>query len=242
MTNEIFKVENAINTAWSPDGIEIAALRIPQREGSSPSDTTQGFPVLVGLETGDERPLSADIKEHDLVYQIAWHPAGEVIAYRDGLYDRVTGDRVDLPGVPVFWSPDGELLFMTFEFKPGFNATTAQLWDLKEGKPLIGLDIRNTGTDEPPWQYIRRWTAWTPSGRFLMYLDPNPGRYFFRLYDAVEISQKRYGNIKGEAPSPAPDGAHVVFMDEGNVWVFALDGSALEDIADGTLPAWQPQP
>jgi dipeptidyl aminopeptidase/acylaminoacyl peptidase len=236
------EIAEAVNPAWSPDGTELAVLQIPQKEGSPESGTTQGFPVLVDLETGDDRPLSPDIEEHALVYPVAWHPAGELIAYRDGVFDFETGEKVDLSGVPVFWSPNGRLLFMTFEFNPDYNATPGQLWDLEQGKPLIGLDIRDAETDEPPWLYIQRWTAWTPNGRFLMYLDPNPDRYLFRLYDTEEISQKRYPNIKGEAPSPAPDGMHAVFMDEGNIWVFVLAGTALEDIADGTFPAWQPQP
>jgi Tol biopolymer transport system component len=235
-------VTDAINAEWSPDETELTVLRVPQRAGSPESTVTKGYPAIVDLGTGDERPLSAEIEEHDLVYPTAWHPAGDVIAYRDAVYDRRTGEEKALPGVPVFWSPDGRLLFMTFDFKPDFEATTGQLWDLQQGRPIIGLDIRNADAVEPAWQFIQRWVAWTPDGRYLMYLDPRPGRYVFRLFDTVSIQQQRFSNIKGEAPSPSPDGTHVVFMDEGNIWVFVLAGTAIQDIADGTFPAWRPEP
>lgn len=89
---------------------------------------------------------------------------------------------------------------------------------------------------------MQKWSDWTGDGRYLFYMDPEPSREFIRVYDTQAISQQIYRNIAGERPDLSPDGANAVFMFQGKVWVFPVDGSALVPVAEGSRPVWQPTP
>jgi len=230
---KVREIADAQGAAWSPNERTLAFLR-PEGDGGS------GVPLLADVATGSESPLSEEIEPHDLVYSIAWHPDGSAIAYRDGIYEVASGQKADLPGVPVRWSPDGRLLMVTLETDPESNSTPAHLLDLAQGKAVIGLDVRPSADGTPPWLYVQRWTDFSPNSRFLIYLDPLPYRLRARIYDTIALRQYKYPDIRGQAPSASPDNAHVVFMDAGKVWVMVLDGSALKDIAQGSQPSWQP--
>lgn len=228
------EVANAMGAAWSPDGKTLAVLRVKGQKN---------IPVLVDVAGGAESALSESIEAYadSIVYPIVWRPDGKAIAYRDSIYDPATGEKTDLPGVPVVWAKDGRMLMVTLDFDPASNATPAHLLDMtRGGKPIIGLDIRPSADGTPPWLYIRRWIDWSPNSRYLVYMDPEPFRFRVRIYDTVAIRQIKYPDVKGETPSVSPDNTYVVFMDAGKVWVLALDGSSLNDVAEGSFPVWQP--
>jgi hypothetical protein len=62
-----------------------------------------------------------------------------------------------------------------------------------------------------------------------------------RLFDTVGVQQEIYRDIRGDWPEFAPDGRHVTFTYQGQVFVFPIDGSALVAIVEGSLPRWQRQ-
>ena len=230
--NELRAISNAARPAWSPDGQSIAVVKL---------SGGKGVPVIVDLATGDEKPLAADIAPDDPVYPIAWHPAGNVIAYHDGLYEPSTGTKKPLPGVPVSWSPDGRILMVTLPFDPAYTDIQARLMDATQDfKQIIGLDVRDTNDGLPAWLSIQRWTDWSADGRILLDMDPQPSRERVRIFDTVAVSQMQYKNIKGERPDISPDSKFAVFMDSDKVWTLSLDGKNLIAVADGSLPAWQP--
>ena len=233
--DQLRSFDHAALPAWSPGGAALAFLKV--------ADDGQAVPVIGELETGAEEPLAAGIQPAEPVFPIAWHPAGDVIAYRDHLYEPSTGTTTELPGTAVYWSPDGRILLVAGGFIPADNATPGLLLFASQGfEYKIGLSIRPSAEDIPPQLFIQKWTDWTPDGRYLFYLDPEPGRETRRLYDTVAIAQDRRTNIAGERPDVSPDGLTATFMYQDKVWVFPLDASALAAVADGGYPAWQPAP
>jgi Tol biopolymer transport system component len=226
-------IPGAVRPEWSPDGSSLAVVRLDS-EGN-------GVPIIVELATGEESPLSPEIESHEPIYALAWHPAGNVIAYRDSLYEPGTAVRVPLPGVAALWSPDGRTLLVTGDPEPAERATNGLLLDAtQEFRQIIGLFIRDSAEGMPAWLFVRRFTDWTPDGRHMVYMDNLPERARFRLYDTVEVGQRIYRDIAGERPDISPDGQTSVFMYEGQVWTFPLDASTLHAVAEGGFPAWRP--
>jgi len=230
---EVLSLAAALRPEWSPDGSQLAYLE--------QTDDGLAVPVIVTVETGERHPFPDEFLPAEPVFPISWHPAGELIAYMDALYEPATEAVVSLEGVPVNWSPDGRLLLQTVDTDPATGSTTAQIYDFsQDGAVTIALEVRPSTDGEPPWLYIDRWIAWTTDGRILLYMDPQPSAVQVRMYDTVAITQDRYRNIQGREPDISPSGEHVAFFDGGKVWVFALDATALVDIVDGTRPAWRP--
>lgn len=227
-------VASAVRAEWSPDGSELAVVRL---DGAG-----LGAPIVVTLESGEERALDPDLEPHEPVFPIAWHPAGNIIAYREKLYEPETGEQRDLPGVAVDWSPDGRMLLVVLGPDPSERGRPARLLDMTQGAvPVIGFVVRPALDDTPPWLFVGRWIDWSNDSRFLFYLDPDPFELQLRIYDTVEIRQRRLRNIKGEFPDFSPDDSHVAFAADGKIWVFKFDGRAFKDVAEGSLPRWQPQ-
>ncbi len=233
--NQVRTFENAALPDWSPDGKSLTFLKV--------AEDGLAVPVIGSLEDGIEKPLAADIQPAEPLFPIAWHPAGGVIAYRYHLYELSSGATTELPGTAIYWSPDGRMLLAAGEFVPADNATPGLLLDASQGfKQTIGLSIRPSAQDIPAQLFIQKWTAWTPNGRHLLYLDPEPQRNFARIYDTQAVRQDIHRSISGERPDISPDGLTATFMYQGKVWVFPLDASALAAVADGGFPAWQPVP
>jgi dipeptidyl aminopeptidase/acylaminoacyl peptidase len=234
--NQLRTFENAALPAWSPDGKFLAFLKV--------GEDGLAVPVIGSLEDGIEKPLAADIQSAEPLFPIAWHPGGDVIGYRNHLYELSTGTTTELPGTAIYWSPAGHMLLAAGEFVPADNATPGLLLDASQGfKPAIGLFIRTSAQDIPPQLFIQKWTDWTPDGRYFLYLDPDPGLETARVYDTVPpYGQDWDRNISGERPDISPDGLTSAFMYEGKVWVMPLDKSALVAVAEGSFPAWQPEP
>lgn len=230
---EVRRVEGAVRPEWSPDSGSLAFVRA--------GADGLGVPMIAEVQSGVEKPLWPDIGPDKPDYPIAWHPGGNVIAYRNAVYEPATGIKTDLPGMAVGWNPDGRMLMVTLQFKPADNATAVQLLDFTQGgKPVIGMDVRPTADEKPAWQIIRQLSDWSPDGRLLVYMDPQPASPRVRTFDTVEITQKIRKNISGERPDMSPDGTHLAFMYKGQVWVLAMDASAFRAIVPGGFPAWQP--
>lgn len=230
---ETLRVAGGARPVWSPDGSALAVLKV--------GPDGLGVPVIINVATGEEAPLSPGIEPSKPDYPIAWHPAGNVIAYQKTVYDLTNGTTQDLPGTAVEWNPDGRMLMVTLEYVPQDRATPARLLDFTQGgKQVIGLDVRPAADETPAWLEIKKWTDWTPDGRYLFYMDPLASRIRTRIYDTVAISQDKMPGLAGKYPDISPDGTHVTFQFEGKVWVLPLDKSTLRDITQGSFPAWQP--
>jgi hypothetical protein len=124
--------------------------------------------------------------------------------------------------------------------EPGMGGTTVlRLLDATQGlKEVIGLELPPSAEGVPGWDFIQSWTAWSPNGRYLVYMDPTVTRERVRRYDTMQATQEIYRNIKGERPKISPDGSVIAFMDAGKVWMLPFDGSWLNPVMDGGWPAW----
>jgi Tol biopolymer transport system component len=230
---EVIALPAGSQPAWSPDGSRIAYLK--SDEGGL------GLPIIVDATTAEEQVLSADIESSETAYPIIWHPAGDAVAYKDGLYELSTGTVTAVEGVPTESSPDGRILIQTLATDPATGETVAQMYDYTQGgRATIAMEVRGSPEDEDPWFYLNRWTDWSDDSRIFLYLDPEASRPQARIYDTVAVTQERFTDVKGTAPEISPSGTHAVFFDEGKVWVLALDGTALVNVADGTQPSWRP--
>jgi Tol biopolymer transport system component len=226
-------IASAENAAWAPGGGSMAVMKMTGETG---------VPVIVDLASGGETALSGDIEPHAPTFPFAWHPQGLVLGYRDRLYEPSTGNQQNLPGVPISWSPDGRTLMVAYTTPSDTGGTTVRLLDGSQDlKEVIGLDVPPSSQGIPGWEFVQIWTDWTPNGRFLVFMDPTPGREQVRVYDAHEYRQYRYSDTKGELPEVSPDNSVVVYMQDGKVWLMATDGSFLKnELAEGTRPAWLP--
>lgn len=229
---ELTVVPSAAGPVWSPDGGSIAYLRI--------DDGTSTL-AMIDLDTGEESDLRAADADADPSYAIAWRPTGELIAYRDSLYDLATGGSEPLEGVPVSWSPDGRWLLQTLDQAEG-EGTNARLFDFdQDGVARIGFYVRDSIQGDPPWVYIQRWLAWNADGTQLVYLDPRPFAPVLRLYNTVDDpSQRPDDRIEGVDPDFSPSDTHIAFSQREKLWVYAVDASALVNILDGIRPQWRP--
>jgi dipeptidyl aminopeptidase/acylaminoacyl peptidase len=229
---EVRSVEGAARPVWAPDGNRIAVLK---------ETGGRWRPLIIDLASGAETELAPGLEPSQEQYPIAWHPAGQVIGYRNVLYDLGNGVTVEIPGVAVGWNPDGRMLMVSGSPAPG-EGTNGLLLDATQNfKQVIGFYIRQSEQGVPPWWFISEWTAWTPDGRFLLYLDPELNRNRLRIYDTVAITQRRYPDIAGRYPDVAPDGRTASFIFEGKVWVFPLDASTLVAPVEGAWARWRPE-
>lgn len=227
--------ESGMLPTWSPDGASVAFLKVDA--------AGKAVPVIGDVASGEESPLADGLEPADPVFPIAWHPSGDVLGYRNRLYDQQTGNTTDLPGTVVYWSPNGRMLLVAGDFIPSDNATKGLVLDAtQEFKQTIGLSIRPSAEDIPAQLFIQKWTDWTSDGRYLLYMDPEPDRQRIRVYDTKDLTQTPHRNIAGERPDISPDGRYLTFMYQGKVWVYPLDASALAAVAEGGFPAWQPTP
>jgi hypothetical protein len=223
------EISSATRPAWSFDGNRIAVVRL---------DGTLGVPIIVDLATGDETPVSSAIAPHTPDYPIAWHPAGQVIGYRDRVYEPSTGTERTLPGVAVNFSPDGRMLHVTLPDDPARGTTIGRLLDVAQDmKPVIGYEVPGTG-QTPGWLYVQPITTWTPDGTRFIYMDPTPSTERVRVFNTVEIRQTQYRGIKGVRPVVSPDSALVMFHDSGKLYILAIDGSRYYSPAVGSHGEW----
>ncbi|MGH8245291.1 MAG: TolB family protein, partial [Gammaproteobacteria bacterium] len=228
----VAQIDDAARPAWSPDGTRLAFARI--RDG-------KGVPMIRSLTASEEVTLAPDIEPQENPFPFAWSPNGTTVVYGDGLHNLESGAAAALPGIAVGFSPDGRLLMVVLPEDPAVSGRSAHLLDMsRDAMPIIGLEIRPAPDNTPPWHFIQKWIAWTPDGRVLAYMDPDEFRPRVRVYDTVEVRQTPYRDIRGEFPNFAPDGKNIAFAFSGKVWVLAIDGSALADIAQGSAPQWQP--
>jgi hypothetical protein len=227
--NGVVDIRSATRPAWSLDGDRIAAVRL---EGAL------GVPIIVDVSTGSETPLFPAIEPHAPDYPIAWHPDGQLIAYRDRLYDAAAGTERQLPGVAISFSSHGRMLLVTLPDDPARGTVIGRLLDLNQDlKPVIGLEIPGPG-QTPGWIFIQKFVTWTADGRYLMYMDPTVSRERVRVYDTVDIRQTPYTNIRGDRPVSSPDSVAIVFQDMGMLYVLKVDGTRFNRAAEGTQGEW----
>ena len=236
--------------AWSPDGRELA---IAHRE----SPEAPSALVVLALETGQTRRLTAPPAESYGDASPAWSPDGRTIAYihspnfqvsdlyaipaAGGESVRLTFDKLDLRG-SLAWTADGREI--VYSSNRGGLAT---LWRV----PLSGGGPRRLiGAGEYAFEpaiarqrdrlaYVHRRidrNIWRSPGPNASGAEGAPGRWIASTRDEV-------------APQYSPDGKRIVFISDRSgsreVWIASSDGRNAVQLTDfggshtGT-PRWSP--
>jgi hypothetical protein len=130
------------------------------------------------------------------------------------------------------------MLLVTLPDDPVRATVVGRLLDVSQDlKEVIGLEIPGPG-QTPGWLFVQRFTAWTPSGRYLVYLDPTVSRERVRIYDTVEIRQTQYRDIRGDRVAVSPDNVALLYHDIGKLYVLKFDGTYLYEPVDGLQGDW----
>ena len=79
-------------------------------------------------------------------------------------------------------------------------------------------------------------------GRMLVFVNDNRGAPELWTMDMATGTTRRWTNepVRGRAPSWAPDGGHIAFHRDGDIWVAAIDGAPRRLIEHGSHPRWSP--
>lgn len=231
---DLFKVQGATDPQISPDGRQVAYVRMA---ADVMTDRMAPSIWLVDLATGSERPFATGKGAH---FSPRWSPDGQRIAYvsTDGegspeIHVRWIASGADtrvtnLPTGPnsIEWSPDGRQIAYVMNV-PGEGMTLGQAPAKPEGAQWA-----------EPLQVIDRVTYRFDGGG---YAKPGFDHLFVVSADGGAPRQLTFGNVDDGGPlSWTPDGRHILFSaNRGKDWEREMMNSEVWslDVASGALTA-----
>lgn len=148
-----------------------------------------------------------------------------------GEASRLTGWELE-PTAPV-WSPDGSTIaFQNYALEGNYH-----IWTIaRDGSHATEL------TSGP---YDDREPAWLPDGSGLVFSSDRSQDTQYKIWKVTlgsgALAQITQGAGAESNPVVSADGRQLAYVDTGNVYTAALDGSAAPALlAPGTAPAWTP--
>ncbi len=223
---------------WMPDSQHIIVLR----DDHAPSLIFEKINIQTGQVIATF-PIPARIDEQSIdirsVITLDCSPTAESIAvavYADAagenvkraiLFNLASREAHFLPGSEVsLWSPDGDMLLST-------------AGGLIDPQSLIFTEL--------PADLVKRITnyrnyAWSPNRQFIHIGTENAGNGQYAVYLADLETQKVITLPLIGFGSFAPDSLHFVFSDQGRLIIRSLFDETELQIAEGSVPIWQPAP
>ena len=236
----------ASDVDWSADGRRLAYLQFVEAGGID-CGTYRG--VVAHLDDNRIERIVPD--EEPTVFGKGppiFSPTNpSLLAYGDGLINLGTGQMQALPGTALSWSPNGQHLLLGLETCEG-----AQVYDVESASSVLEFDISLRAFDAPCWYHLPRRSAWSPDSLFLATVHSGePSLLHIRdLATGDDRTIPIPENVSlGALLQLSPDGRHLLFTTTKDpvhglvdIWVVGSDGVNLTLMAEGSEPAWQPQP
>jgi Tol biopolymer transport system component len=225
------QVQSVLQLAWSPDGKELAFIRLDWRARDGVYHESEALMELVVMNADgtDLHPLTDGSTQ---VSSFSWSPDGTRIAYTAQYLVTETRFAYDLfvmkadgTGVRQLtddgrsmhpaWSPAGDrLAFVSWE--PGSQIRRGDIYVMRaEGTDRVRLTFDSGFEDRP---------VWAPDGTVILFARYRP----HSVCELVQLSPEETADVSGPAagPSPAPTSERVVLSSE------QLGGCASD-------PSWQ---
>jgi Tol biopolymer transport system component/DNA-binding winged helix-turn-helix (wHTH) protein len=252
-------IDNAHSPSVSPDGTTVAFIA-----GKKLREEIW----LVGADGTQPRKLVGE--EGDLFGSVTWSPTGKMIAYTKAHFDYGYGAKgaieildlkghptssTSLPitvdfwldglGGPLFWAPDGRLIFSLYEARP--RQLDSNLW-------WVTLD-RQTKPILPPTRLtndVGGVSSISVSGdsRRVAYLKgvPEPDVYVGKLEGSAIVGEPQRLTLDDRQDMPfdwTPDSKEVIFMSDRtgafNIYKQSLDQALPDVLVGGNRPVAQPR-
>ena len=246
--NTVMELPESVAFSFSPDGRRLAFLQI-QIVGAQNFPAARG--IVADLQSAEVQFIDPDQdpRRAGALSPIFSPTDASLLAYGSRLFDLNTGQERSLPGRAVSWSPDGQKLLV--------GCDSPQVYDVQKGISVLEFDVRFHGLEAGCLGSMRGLTSWSPDSRLLATYDvfsdvPNTPSVI-HIRDLATGDDRTIATLENLSPDVllqlSPDGRHLLFSTSKvpvhglvDIWVVGSDGANLTLLAEGTNPAWQPQP
>ncbi len=137
------------------------------------------------------------------------------------------------------WSPDGKRLafsaFHRHRNTPHKSGVHIVVLELATGQ----WECLTVGSEN----FVR--PSWSPDGEKLLFTCASPKETFLMVWDSRSRKSRRLGQRGGRAGSWSPDGRHIVFVSDGDLWLTDPEGKQAQPILTTPTfyedePCWTP--
>lgn len=242
--NTVIELTGASRPSFSADGARLAFFRVAGQGFLSPD--VRG--MVADLDSGRVSPIDPD--EEPSVEILSKGPpifspgSPSLLAYGDRLIDLDRSEEGSLPGSATRWSPDGRYLLVVCGGGRG-----GQVYDVEAAASILEFNVDPMGTDAPCSGIIDHrdlLTAWSTNSRLLSFYEVGPAPEFepalLHIQEIVSGDDKTIAMRYPASFEFSPDSSRVLFSNPDGIWRVDADGSNVTLLAEGTAPAWQPQP
>ncbi len=238
----VIELKGAFGASFSADGERLAFSRdvtLPDEPGGL-CGVLRGF--VANIRTRQVKPIDPDESlSPGCGIGPAFSPSNpSLITYGDGLIDLESGEEKVLPGTPARWSPDGQLLLLACG--RGFGG---EVYEVETGATVLRFDLNLLGGDQPCSGWIAARSAWSADSRLLAVKEAPPEPYdepgVIHIWD-IASDEDRAISTNAFFLQFSADSARLVLSDWETIWLLNADGTTLTLLAEGSEPAWQPQP
>jgi len=244
-------VTDAVDGDWSPDGRQIAFVRLSDQQGRTDSS------LCVANENGGEERVLAHWRNQTLLHP-RWSPDGTTIAAAESGFQQ--------PGEPrrIFLTPVDGRPPRSIAPPSATNRLSSVAWsegsrELVYAQALSDAAVVSQAPARVVLQKVdsgkTRTILWTSSGSEILDIlgaghlvfDASSTRENLREASQTAVATSRWltrGNSSDRQPSYSPDGRRVVFSSNRsgrwNLWQVSPSTGALSRLTDGEATDWDP--
>ena len=246
----VVRLEDAQDARWSPDGAQLAYLKVSSEE-STIYDLASGETRALGQGL---RPLSWALRGKSLLVAANYQPQDIGATYEANLLDLAGGQMTRVPelddGAQLWLSRDGQAAaFLAGPAERTEGGATIAILDLatRDVTAIDGAVIGYPSEGIPP-EHV----TFSADGSYLYWVDvvarsgqELSGTTYRARSDGSGVTQ--LGVLQAILFSFSPDRTMVLYFDGNALWVAGVDGSGARSLAEGVgvrwpPAAWRPEP